>query len=133
MKLVFLGVGVCPLGARKDDCQRRMATLEESTMLKLGSMMEDVPGWAMPLNEVGTELAQPQEECQGDVSTPPATAMDSDLFYEAQAAELRAENSKLRHDVDGLRKVHQEHQNKYSRLQDNYVCISRVLVEKMLT
>ncbi len=132
MKLVFLGVAVCPLGPRKDECQRRMATLEESTMLGLRSIMADVPRWAMPADKSGTESPQPQGEHQDDVPKPPATAMDSDLFYEAQAAELRAENSKLRHDINSLRKVHQEDQNKYSRLQDNYVCTSRALVKKML-
>ncbi len=126
MKLVFLGVAVCPLGPRKDECQRRMATLEESTMLGLGTIMADVPGWAMamPLDDSSTKSTQPQDELRDEISKPPATAMDSDLFYEAQAAELRAENSKLRHDVEGLRKIHEEDQTKYSRLQDNYVCIS---------
>ena len=123
MKLVFLGVGVCPLGPRKDECQERMATLEESTMLGLGNIMADVPTWAMPLNSPGTESPRTLTERQDNVSAPSARAADSDLFHEAQAAELRAENSKLKHDVAGLRKLHQEEENKYSRLQENHVRI----------
>lgn len=95
-------------------------------MLELGNIMADVPTWAMPLDSLGTESSRTLHERQDNVSAPSAPsarAVDSDLFHEAQAAELRAENSKLKHDVEGLRKLHQEDENKYSRLQENHVCI----------
>ena len=133
LKLVFLGVAVCPLGPRKDECQLRMATLEEPTIAKLGNIVADVPGWAMLGGSSITESPSTREGHQDHMSVPPTPTVDSDLLHEALAAELRAENNSLKHEVQGLRQVHQEDQNKYSWLQENYVCISRLPAKKMLT
>ena len=107
-----------------------MATLEETTMLGLGSIMADVPGWAMPSDSSGTGSPLTQDERQDEISAP---TVDSDLLHEAKAAELRAQNNQLDHEVQSLRKLRQEEQDKYTRLQDNHVCIPRVPRKRMLT
>ena len=120
MKLVFLGVAVCPMGPRKDECQQRMATLEESTMLRLGDLMADVPSWAMQSDSSGTESPQTQDERQIHIPTPSTLAIDSDLAYEAQTAQLHAENNQLKHELGDLRILYQADQDRYLRLQDKH-------------
>ena len=127
MKLVFLGVAVCPMGPRKDECQQRMATLEESTMLGLSNIMADVPRWAMQSDSPRTESPRTQDEHRDHSPSPSASAIDSDLVHEAQTAQLKAENYQLKHELGSLRKVRQEDQNKYSRLQDNYEALKEEL------
>ena len=106
-----------------------MATLEETTMLGLGSIMADVPRWAMPSDSSGTDSPSTRDEREDDISAP---TVDSDLLYEAKAAELRAQNGQLKHEVQSLRKLRQDEQDKYTRLEDNHVCMSRVPLKRVL-
>ena len=98
--------------------------MEETTMLGLGSVMADVPGWAMPSDSSGTDSPRTQDEGQNEVSAP---TVDSDLLHEAKVAELRAANSQLKHEVQSLRKLRQEEQGRYTKLQDNHVRMTRLL------